>query len=440
MNRLHPWVASALTALAAVVSAADQPIDLTTTLRLAGANNLEIRIARERLAEAKADADSARDRLYPWVTLQISARQHENNIQAVDGKLLDADKRSLAAGIGLNTQWDFGEIYYQQLAAKQRARAEDAGLATQRLTTTTAAALAYYDLLRAASLADIAKDALALSTRHQSQLESAASAGLAFAGDVQRVATQRARNEALLQQARENARTASVRLADILRLDPTIEFVPAPAELVATILVPTDTDLATLIARALATRPELTQADARLSAIRELHNAVRTAPLIPTLSAQANVGGLGGDAGLGSWSHGFDSSNDYGIGLSWRVGPGGLFDRNRVRSSEARLRRGALELELVQDQIRRQVVEQHIRAQSLSAQLASFRAALEAAEKTARLSRERREQAVGGVLEDLLAEQELTQARRDYVTAVALFNQAEHSLLRALGGESTTRP
>lgn len=432
--RAFASLAVALLFLPAALLAAPQPIDLATTLRLAGADNLQVRIAREKLTEARADADSARERLFPWVTTGLSFQQHQNNIQTVDGKIIDADKRSFATGIGVNAKWDFGEVYYQKLAAQQRARAEEASLATQKQTTTYEAAFAYFELLRATATIDIATDALGLSARYLEQIQASAGSGITFAGDVQRVATQRARNETSLQQAREQARIAAARLAELLKLDPTVDLVPAVAELLPVTLTDPATDLGTLVARALAARPELTQADARLSALREAHNGVRYAPLIPTLSAQATVGGLGGESGLHSWSQGFDSTSDYGVSLGWRIGPGGLFDKSRVRSSEARLRRGELESEQTRDQVRREVVEFHARARSLAEQLKSLRTALDAAEKTAQLSRERRAQFVSGVLEDILAEEELTRARRDYVAAIAQFDQSQYALLRALGG------
>ncbi len=418
-----------------LAAAAPQPIDLATTLRLAGADNLSVRIAKEKLAEARAEADVARERMFPWVSAGFGFRQHLNNIQTVEGRIIDADKRSFNAGVGLNAQWDLGEVYYQKLAAQQRARAEEAALATQRQNTVTDAALAYYELLRATATIQIATDALAISERHHAQLVASASAGVTFAGDVQRVATARARHETAVQQAREQTRLAAARLAELLKLDPTVELAPTAAELLPVTLVPATTDLGTLVSRALAARPELTQADARLAAVREQHHGARTAPLIPTVSAQATVGGLGGETGIRSWSKGFDSSSDYALGLSWRIGPGGLFDKSRVRSSEARLRRGELELEQTRDTVRRQVVEFHARASSLSAQLASLRRALESAEQTTQLSRERRAQSVGGVLEDLIAEEELTRARRDYVAAIAQFDQSQYALLRALGGD-----
>src|SRR4030095_16392063 len=44
------------------------PIDLPTTLQLAGAQNLDVKIARERLAEARATHESAVAQFFPWIT------------------------------------------------------------------------------------------------------------------------------------------------------------------------------------------------------------------------------------------------------------------------------------------------------------------------------------------------------------------------------------
>ena len=440
MFSFRPFATTAfLLAAPLMASAAPQPIDLATTLRLAGADNLSIRIAQEKLAEARADADVARERMYPWVTAGLGFRQHDNNGQTVEGRIVEADKRSFSTGIALNAQWDLGEVYYQKLVAQQRARAEEAAVATQRQNTVTEAALAYFELLRATATIGIATEALELSSRHYSQFAALAASGLGFAGDVQRLAAVRARSETAVAQARESARIAAARLAELVRLDPTVELMPNSAELVATTLVPASADLGSLVAQALAARPELAQADAQLASVREANQGARRAPLIPTVSAQASFGALGGDTGHRSWSRGFDSSNDYGLGLSWRIGPGGLFDRSRVRSSDARLRRGEFEVEQTRDVIRRQVVEYHARCQSLSAQLASLRVALDAATKTAELSRERRSLAVSNALEDLIAEEELTRARRDYVATLAQSAQAQYALLRALGGITATK-
>jgi outer membrane protein TolC len=84
--------------------------------------------------------------------------------------------------------------------------------------------------------------------------------------------------------------------------------------------------------------------------------------------------------------------------------------------------------------VTRQVIEAHTRVQSLQDQIATAQRAIQAAEETLRLSQQRKEFAVGAVLETIQAEQELTRTRLDLLTAVAEQNKAQYSLSKAIGG------
>ena len=422
------------------VSAADAPappgnvIDLPTALRLAGANNLDVQIAREKLAEAHAASDSARAKFFPWIAPSIVVRRHENNIQAVNGPILDADKNSLAAGVALNAQFDLGETYYQNLVARQVVRANEAALASRQNETTYRVAVAYFDLARARASVGAAEEAARIGRRHADQIAVTADAGLAFRGDAARVRAASERSELAVSRLHAEQRIAAARLAELLHLDPAVELTPAETDLAPLTLIAGTDDLATLISHALAARPELDEATARVTAARTARRGATMAPLIPSVGAQASFGGLGGGPGSTAPGHDFDTSNDYAIGLSWRIGPGGLLDRNREREMATRLRQSELDLEKTRDAIRRQVVEQHARLRSLSEQIELSRKALEAADETARLSRARRETGVSAVLEDLQAEDELARARRDYLSTVADYNQAQYALRFATGG------
>jgi OMF family outer membrane factor len=61
------------------------------------------------------------------------------------------------------------------------------------------------------------------------------------------------------------------------------------------------------------------------------------------------------------------------------------------------------------------------------------RRALTAAEEGLRLAQQRQEFGVGVVLENILAEQDLTRARTDYLKAIAEFNKAQYGLSKAVG-------
>lgn len=408
-------------------------IDLPTALRLAGASNLDVEIARAKVVEARAASDAARARYFPWITPSIVVRRHEENIQAVNGPILDADKQSLSAGLALNAQLDLGETYYQNLVAKQVVRASEAVLAGRQRDVTLRAASAYFELVRTHAAVKAAEEATKISGRHADQLTALAEAGMAFQGDVARVRAARERAELTQVRLQAEQRMSAARLAEILRLDPVVELTPAEGDVAPlTVAVPGE-ELGALVAKALASRPELDEATARLEAARTLRRGATQGPLIPTIGAQAAIGGLGGGPGGSTLTRDWDTSSDLSFGVSWRVGPGGLFDRSRQRETAARERQVEFEQEKVRDVIRRQVVEQHVRLRSLATQIELAKKTLEAADQAARLSRQRRETGVGAVLEDLQAEEELARARRDYLGTVADYNQAQYALRFAIG-------
>jgi outer membrane protein TolC len=176
----------------------------------------------------------------------------------------------------------------------------------------------------------------------------------------------------------------------------------------------------------------LTQLIAYLAAAQAERDAAVKGPWIPTLSAQAFTGGLGGGIS-GQSSTGLRGSQDYFVGLSWKIGFGGLLDKGRQAATEAKLKQTSLQAEKVQESITAEVTALHARCHSLAAQVTTAKLAVAAAEENNRLTHERQEFAVGVVLETILAEQELTQARMDYLRAVTEHNAAQYLLLKAIG-------
>ncbi len=407
------------------------PIDLPTALRLANAQNLDIQIARSHLVEARANRDTAIEKFFPWLSPGVGYRRHEGRIQDVGGTIFDADKQSYYAGGAFNAQLDLGDAFYQSLAAKQQMRAADFALDSQKQDSSLAAALGYYDLANARALASIVNEALNISQEFQRQLHDAVGAGIAFKGDELRVQTQTERFQIALRQAAEQQRVAAARLAQILHLDSTVELVAQETDLVPLTLVETNAALGGLVQQAFKSRPELKQSQALTTAAREAKNGAVYGPLIPSLGAQAFVGGLGG--GKNDSTGNFGQSEDYFVGLGWRIGPGGLFDFGRVNATKARLETARLGVEKIQDEVIRQVVEGQTRVDSLRDQLGTVKQNLATASETLRLTRERKQFGVGAVLEDIQAQQDLTRARSDYVTTIAEYNKAEFILSRAVG-------
>jgi outer membrane protein TolC len=424
-------VASALAAGAQETNGV-HPIDLAAALRLAGAQNLDVQLAREKLAEARANNEGATWGFFPWLAPGFAYRAHDNAIQNVQGEIIDVHRESYQIGPAFMAQLDVGDAIYKKLAARQLATAAEHGLEAQRQETILAAATGYFDLARAQAAARVAREAVRISADYLEQIERAVEAGLAFKGDALRVLTQLERNRLTLRQAQEQQRLASARLAQTLRLDSAAELLAKEDELTPLSLVSTNTTLNALVTQALAARPELQQSLAFVQAATEARQGAVYGPLLPSVGAQAFVGGLGG--GNETTRRRLSESEDYQVTLGWRIGPGGLFDRTRVRAAEARLKTAQLTGEKLREEITRQVVDGLTRTQSGADQLATTRRGLAAAEEAFRLTRERREFGVGVVLETIQAEQELTRLRSDYVNTVGEFNRAQYLLLRALGG------
>ena len=305
-------------------------------------------------------------------------------------------------------------------------------LAGRQRETTFRAVAAYFELVRQRAAVVTAEEALRVAQTHATQIEATTAAGLTFAGDAARVRSARDRAALTFSRAQSEQRVAAARLAEALRLDPAIELTPPDADLAPT-SAPALGELGPLIAKAVASRPEIDEAAARHEAARLAQRSVERGAWLPTIGAQVGVGGLGGGPRGSTVGRDFDTSVDTAFGLSWRIGPGGLFDGNRQRETSSRPRQSELERERIELSIRRQVVEQHTRLQSLGRQLELARTSLAAADETARLSRQRRETGTALVLEDLQADEELARARREYLQTVADYNLAQYALRYVIG-------
>ncbi|MBI2948589.1 MAG: TolC family protein [Verrucomicrobia bacterium] len=406
-------------------------IDLATVLRLAGAQNLDVQIARERLAEAKANHSIALSQFFPWLSPGVGYRRHDDRLQDVVGNVFDADKQAYVAGGTLAAQWDLGEALYRTLAAKQLANAAGHALEAQRQESALVAAQGYFELLLTQAAVGVADDAVRISENYLAQVQRAVEAGIAFKGDELRVQVQSERNRLTRQQAFEQQRFSAARLAQTLHLDPAVELQGADSELVPLGVIATNTVLSALVQEAGVNRPEAKQSRSIIAAAEKSRSGVVYGPWIPAVGANAFVGGFGG--GRGSSSGNFGASEDYAVTLGWRIGPGGIFDLSRKRSAESRLNLAKLGQEKLRDEIVRQVVEAFTRFQSLANQIATAERALRAAERSLQLAQERKQFGVGIVLETIQAEQDLTRARLDYARSIAEFNRAQYALSKATG-------
>jgi outer membrane protein TolC len=407
-------------------------IDLATALRLAGARNIDIQLAREKLAEAYAAEESAIERFFPWVAPGVTYRRHDNLIQSTEGVIEEVHKQSYVPGGTVLAQTEIGDAIFKSLEAHQLMKAARNGLGAQQQGIILAAARGYFDLAAAYEAVGVAREALQASTDYAAEIDRAVNAGIAFKGDALRVKVQQQRDEIALRRAEENVRLASANLVQILHLDPIVELMPSRrGGIVPLSIVSAKESLGDLVSRALAARPETQQSAALLSAAQHAKDGSIYGPLIPSVGGQAFFGGLGG--GMNSETGHFGESEDYVALLTWRIGPGGLFDFGNIHARQARLRGAAFTADKVIDQVANEVITSQTRIQSLADQIVTARQSLSDATEALRLGQERKEFGVGVVLETILAQQELSRVRNDYLNIVTDYNKTQYELLRALG-------
>lgn len=405
-------------------------VNLPTVMTLAGANNDEIELARVKHMETLAESKLAWQRFWPSLSLGAGYRGHEGRVQDIAGAVFDARKQQYTIGATVLIDWAPGDLYYAALAAKQKVIAAEQLAEKSRRDIVTQATTRYFDLLAAEAALAIVEDDLGLTVAYEKQISGAVDAGTAFRADLLRIRTQASRARLAIRQHQEKRDLAAAALAETLRLPPQTELRPAKADLVP-VRLNGKTGVASLLSLAAQHRPEMKAAAAASSfAILEKDQA-RIAPMIPNVQAGYSMGGLGGGY-AGQWGN-FGDTQDFYVGLGWKIGPGGLFDRQRQKIADAREQGTRLQADQIKAAIGREVVEAAARAQSANDQIAINDEAVNAAEEMVKLAKDRQASQLGVVLEYLLAREELTRARQSRVQAVTDFNKAQHELKRAVG-------
>ena len=419
--------------IATLAHAAPAFVDLRTVLKLAGANNDEIQLARAKHDEAVAESKQAWQRFWPALSLGAGYRGHDGRLQDIAGQVFNANKQQYNVGTGVVIDWSPGDIYYAALAAKQKALAAEHLAEKARIDIVTQSVERYYDLLAAEASMVIIEDDLQLTEDYAKQLQGAVTAGTAFRADLLRVKSQISRAKLAIRQGEEARDLAAARLAEILRLTPDAALRPAKSDLVPVKMM-SGKGVATMISLAQQHRPEMQAAQAIHSSMDAEKDRARIAPMIPSVQAGYTVGGFGGGPGVGGQQWGnFGRQQDFYVGLGWKIGPGGLLDRQRQNIANAREESASLQTSQVRAGIGREVVEAATRSQSASDQIKINDEAVDAAEEMTKLAKERQASQIGVVLEYLLAREELTRARQSRVKAVTDFNKAQHALKRAVG-------
>jgi len=438
-----------LAAHAAPAEPSQQPakpleISFSSVLATVSGQNPQVAFADERIREAFAQYEAARVLWLPSIRAGVSYNRHDGTLQAVDGEVGEVSRSAMESGLGIGAAAAGSPLVPGVFASFRLADAvflpRAAGhVTTARQSAATAtthdillsAALGYLDLLRAFQQLAIAEETL----QHAQQLADTTAAfartGQGSQADADRAEAELALRNNELARARESTRVASARLTELLSLDPAGVLVPQEPTVVPIDLVTHEIPLSQLVAQALSNRPELAESRDLVSAALDRLRREQYAPLIPSVLLGVSYGGFGG--GRGDSIANYRDRVDLDAGAYWELRNLGLGERAARDGARSRLQQARLRQVQLMDQVAREVVEAHAQAESRRNQIAVAESGVKAAAASYQRNIERIRNARGLPLEALQSIQALDQSRREYLRAVADYNEAQFRLHRALG-------
>jgi outer membrane protein TolC len=435
-------------------------IDLSSALRLAGVENLDLVQARQRVEAAVAVQQLAAAQILPNLNLGTNYDSHTGNLQQASGNILNVQRSALFVGAGANAvaagtvsipglQWNLNvsESIYNYFVTRQRSeQARFASLAEQNAVLLKVAS-AYTELLQAN-----ARLSLAILTRNDAREVARITATYAETGegrpaDANRAATELKRREEDVAETRGGVGRASRRLSELLNLEATVPLRPLEAQVVPQSIVPNRIPLAELVAMAMLDRPELA---ARRAAIRAAMLELDSAKMLP-FSPQVMLGFSNGVFGGGSnlvasptppvvglppnqpRFGDFKDRADIDAIMYWSARNMGLGNKALIDAARARARGADFEEQATLDRVRYEVAEAfvrtHIRFKEIETRARGVRSGADALVED--LNRVRAGEALP--IEVLDSLRRLASERRDYLDAIVDYNKAQFELYVALG-------
>jgi outer membrane protein TolC len=434
-------------------------IDLACVLRLAGVNNPDMLLARQRVAQAAALRFLAWTFVLPNFNTGLNYDDHNGPLQQSSGNILTVNRQALYLGMGAGAiaagtvaipgVWynlNFADDIFNALAMRYNLRARAADNIAVRNQMLLRVATAYMKLARAEAFRSIA-------IRNQEEAREIAYLTAAHArrgtgreGDADRAASELAfRNEVILQ-AEQEMLVASANLAALLNIPPSVQLHAVDGWIVPTEIVPNVLPLQELIFIATQQRPELAaRRNDILAAVQQLRRQIFL-PLSPTVLAGYSAGTFGGGSNLVAYPGGFQGfqqsyfgnfapRQDVDVIMFWTAQNLGVGNLGRIRV--ARAERNIAQLEFLRElnRVRDEVAVAYAKIHANYAQIDIARQGMETAWRSFTEDYKRIRDTIRDALpiELLNSFHLLADARLQYLDAVVNYDIGQFALYVALG-------
>ena len=403
-------------------------VDLPTVLRVAAARNLDIAQARERVEASRGRYESSVEAVFPVIAPSLAYQHLEGVNQNANGSLTAANFTNFLPAISVQWILNPGRVVYDIIASKRRMEASEQQQDAAALDAARTAALQYYDLVLAQAQLGVARQAVAQAEELLRITKLKVKSGTGLPTDELRAQA----NLGGLQQdvvlALNRFYQTSVALTLTLHLDPMVTLVPRADSVAQTTLVRDDVPIEELLAMAGRYRPDL---EAMRTLQRSTEADTKTAiwgGLGPQLQAGYTFGGL--QASTSSKDYGLHEQQRAGVGASFALG---LSTFGLVKVADANERSAAVDVQRQTDLVRAAVVSAQQNSVTNAKLIPVARRQLDAAEQALRLAQANLQAGTQLTIDVLQVQDEVDRARLRYVDAVVHYNQAQVSLLAALG-------
>jgi outer membrane protein TolC len=445
-----------------ILNPTEAPIDLGTALKMAGVENPELLLARERIAQAVAERQLAVAQLLPDLNLGTSYDTHNGVLQQAKGNILEVNRSAMYFGMGANAvaagtvnipglfyNMNVGQTWYGFLISRQRVRTSEYNNEASRNDVLLRTCLAYVDLLGADGRRSIAARNREQATEVARLTAEFANAQQGRKADADRASVELKRRDIELIQAEGDTLSASARLCQIINLDPSTKLKPIDGWVVPAPIVPDPIPLPELIAIAMLQRPELAARRSEVrTALYELSLA-KVLPFAPNVILGYSAGGFGGGSNLISQPGGFINGSgqqvegprfgdfggrtDFDLVVCWTFKNMGVGNWAMVKIADSRAKQSQFrEIEML-NQVRAEVAEAHARVASRYLQIESAEKAVRAGIDAFNEDMTRIKGGQGLPLELVDSLRILCRARYEYLDSIINYNRAQFQLWVSLG-------
>ncbi|MEO6812207.1 MAG: TolC family protein, partial [Isosphaeraceae bacterium] len=431
------------------------PLDLTTALRLADAENPTIAKARAQILASLALQLTARSLLIPNLNAGVTYHAHAGNLIRAPGRILSVSSQSLYVGGGagtlaaetlkvpaVNITTPLTEAFFEPLAARQRLAGSRFGASATANAILGEVANYYLELLAAEAILGMQRLSESQTAEIVKLTVDFATAGEGREADAERAKAERTLRRAKVQRAEGDVGIAAAQLAQRLNLDPAIRLRPLGARVEPVVLVDPTIDTETLVRIGVQRRPEVGERNAGIGFAQVKLKEELARPFVPFLWVGFSGGGYGGGSNLAppNGISNFAGRTDFDVRLFWTWQNFGFGNLAWQRRRRAEVGMAVAEQSRIINLVRREVTTAQAEVLANRNRIEATRRELIAAEDGFNNDLALAQQNLNRPIEVLNNLDLLAEARVKLIRAITIFNQSEFRLFVALGSPPPLGP